>query len=211
MSTLKAVLLVYTSLISPATTFAGEIKPQIVNSENATVHADFKSKPYWTDPTRILYCELKYNAWWDEEVDEYHLAITYGVKFPPATEKQVPIHFLSSFLSKTDSKEIETVIPLKRAYVGTSDDSTLAKDMRSHEVLEQSSFTEFDSPSVFLMTAEMSDNPRLYGYILTETDKIIVAEMDFAGTETGMPGDATQAQSFAKCAERLMHQSLDRY
>ncbi|KVK53738.1 hypothetical protein BCY90_04750 [Agrobacterium deltaense] len=210
MSIFKAAVFVTAVVILPATS-AGAVKPQIVNAKNAAVHTDFKSRPYLTDPTRIFYCELEYSAYWDEGEFEYRLAFTYGLRFPPVTERQVPIHFLSSFLSKTDSKGVETVIPVKKAYVGTSDDNTLAKEIRSHEPAGHSAFTRFDNPSVFGMTSEMSDDSRLYTYVLTATDKIIVAEMDFSATETGMPGDATQAQSFAKCAERVIYQSVDKY
>ncbi|MBP2568783.1 hypothetical protein J2766_005394 [Agrobacterium tumefaciens] len=210
MSIFKAAIFVSAVGILSAAS-AGAVKPQIVNAKNAAVHTDFQSKPYLSDPKRIFYCELEYSAYWDEDGFEYHLAFTYGLRFPPVTEKQVPIHFLSSFLSKTDKKDVETVIPVKKAYVGTSDDNTLAKEISSHETAGHAAFTRFDNPSVFGMTSEMSEDSRLYAYVLTSTGRVIVAEMDFSATETGMPGDATQAQSFAKCAERVIYQSVDKY
>ncbi|XOK13269.1 hypothetical protein ACI6PO_15650 [Agrobacterium tumefaciens] len=87
----------------------------------------------------------------------------------------------------------------------------MAKEISSHEAAGHAAFTRFDNPSVFGMTSEMAEDSRLFAYVLTSTGRVIVAEMDFAATETGMPGDATQAQSFAKCAEKVIYQSIDKY
>jgi hypothetical protein len=141
MSKINVAMLVVAIVIhSPVQAAAN--KPHVLDSSNSETTAYFRSSKYMADPTRLFYCELTFSSSWREAGLLYRLSFTYGLRFPPVSEKQVPIHFLSSFLSKTDAAEVETVIEIKKAYVGTRDDNTKRQNERgpqmSHEDTSES-------------------------------------------------------------------------